>query len=429
MGVRLLRSPGHPEWFPVRGRDRPDIPRPGESGGRARWDTAGVTGRTAAPRAWANRHPRVADAVLALVVLAVSVPPLREPPGCGCPPTTAWAYVLVVAGCLPLVWRRRFPFGSALAVGGAAVGISLLGLPEPVLPFAALVAVHTVAAHARRRLALLGAALTAAALAVALAADPGTDADAVAVSYLVLATAWLLGDSARGRRERAAEAEERAVQLERTRDAEARRAVAEERNRIARDLHDHVAHHVSLMVVQAEAGPVALDRAPERAAEAFDSIGATGRQALGEMRQLLGLLRTGDADRLAPQPGLDRVEELVARVRRAGLPVELTVTGGRRALPPATDLSAYRIVQEALTNALRHAGPARATVTVAYAADELRLAVADDGVGCADRDARGGGDGLAGMRERAVLVGGRLDAGPRPAGGWSVSAVLPLPPA
>ena len=377
---------------------------------------------------WVHRHSRLADALLALVVLAVSVPPLREPPGCGCPPTTAWAYVLVAAGCLPLLWRRDVPFGSALAVGVVAVATSLLDLPEPVLPFAALVAVYSVAAHARRRLALLAAALTAAALA-ALAAEQQSDANAVTVTYLVFATAWLLGDSARGRRERTADAEERAAQLERTRAAEARRAVAEERNRIARDLHDHVAHHVSLMVVQAEAGPVALDRAPERAAEAFDAIGATGRQALTEMRQLLGLLRAGDAERLAPQPGLDRLAELAAGVRQAGLPVELVVTGRRRALPPAADLSAYRIVQEALTNALRHAGPARAAVTVEYARDELRLTVVDDGVGSADRDPPGGGNGLAGMRERAVLVGGRLEAGPRPVGGWAVSAVLPLPPA
>ena len=379
----------------------------------------------AALRAQVDRHPGPADALLAAAVLLVSALPLRAQPGCGCPPVSGWAYVLVAGMCLPLAWRRRSPFGTALAVGVLSVTISLLAVPEPVLPFAALIAVYTVAAHAGRRLALTAAGVTAAALTIVVLTEPGADPGSVTVQYLVFAAAWLLGDSARSRRDRAAEMEARAAQLHATRAAEAHRAVAEERNRIARELHDHVAHHISLMVVQAEAGPVALRQGPGPAVRGFDSISATGRQALVEMRQLLGVLRAGDTGPLAPQPGLDRLEELAGQVRRAGLPVELAVEGTGAPLPAAVDSCAYRILQEALTNALRHAGPARATVAVVRAPDELRLAVTDDGRGCAGVPPDSG-NGLVGMRERAALVGGRLAAGPRPGGGWTVTAVLPL---
>jgi signal transduction histidine kinase len=281
---------------------------------------------------------------------------------------------------------------------------------------------------------------------------PRADADVVDAAFvsLSLAGAWVLGDRARVQRALAAELQERAVRLERERAEDARRAVASERARIARELHDVVAHHVSMMVVQAEAGPVAAERDPARAAGAFEAIAATGRQALVEMRRLLGVLR-GDGDQapsLAPQPGLAEVPSLVEQVGRAGLRVELVVEGAQEPLPAGVDLSAYRIVQEALTNAVKHAGPGRARVLVRYGEDALRLQVhneaadppaarndleppsaaagpfrpADSPVG--DRQVRR--SGLVGMRERVHLFGGELHAGPGPDGGFTVDARLPI---
>jgi signal transduction histidine kinase len=240
----------------------------------------------------------------------------------------------------------------------------------------------------------------------------------------------------------AAEAQERAVRLEREREGEARRAVASERARIARELHDVVAHHVSMMVVQAEAGPVAVEHDPARAAGAFEAIAATGRQALVEMRRLLGMLRGEEeqAPSLAPQPGLAEVPSLVEQVGRAGLRVELVVEGPKAALPPGIDLSAYRIVQEALTNAVRHGGGGQARVLVRYGEHDLELQIendlvppsaaadpfrpADSPVG--DRQIRRSGRGLLGMQERVNLFGGELRAGSGPNGGFTVVARLPI---
>src|SRR6266542_2396298 len=250
----------------------------------------------------------------------------------------------------------------------------------------------------------------------------------VSMVPLWLGATWALGDSAHTRRAYTAELEARAVRLERERELEAGRAAADERTRIARELHDVIAHHVSMMVVQAEAGPVVVERDPGMAAQAFDSISAIGRQALGEMRRLLGVLRSDD-DRsgpsLGPQPGLDQLPLLVEQVRRAGLEARLEIQGEPRPLPPGMDLSAYRIVQEALTNAVRHAGPGTARVLIRYGDDDLRLEVRDDGLG--GRPGNGAGHGLIGMRERVNLFGGELDAGPRPDGGFAVAARLPLP--
>jgi signal transduction histidine kinase len=201
--------------------------------------------------------------------------------------------------------------------------------------------------------------------------------------------------------------------------------VVEERARIARELHDVVAHSVSVMTVQTGAVRRLLTPDQERERETLLAVERTGREALNEMRRLLGMLRaTDEAEGLAPQPSLRQLDTLVEQVREAGLPVELKVEGAPVDLPPGLDLSAYRIVQEALTNALKHAGPARATVAVRYGPDELELEIADDGRGAANGTGTGGG--LVGMRERAALVGGRLEAGPRNGGGYAVRARLPL---
>jgi signal transduction histidine kinase len=332
----------------------------------------------------------------------------------------------VAAECLPLAVRRRWPFGVSLAVGAMSMVYGIANLPDPPVFYATLVGLYTVAAHASRRKAHVAAVIAGIGL-VSVVVWDRTDSDYqdLLVNAAVFATAWLLGDSARNRRDRAAALEARAEQLERTRAAEAEAAVVAERNRIARELHDVVAHHVSMMVVQAEAGPVAMERDPAAAAAAFDTISAVGKQALAEMRRLLGVLKTGQDVSLAPQPGVAQLADLVAGVQLAGLDVELDVSGVPRPLPPAVDLSGYRLVQEALTNCLRHAGPARVTVHARYDATTLHLDVVDDGLGGVDWTVGAGGNGLVAMRERVAMVGGSLEVGPRPDGGWAVHAALP----
>ena len=219
--------------------------------------------------------------------------------------------------------------------------------------------------------------------------------------------------------------ERRAQLAERERDLAAREAVIEERARIARELHDAIAHNVSMMVVQAGAERRQLDGAGGATRDVLATIEQVGRGALTEMRRLVGMLRSDTADPLTPQPGLDDLPTLVAQVCEAGLPVELRVEGDRRALPVGIELSAYRIVQEALTNALKHAGDAHATVQVRYGADSLELEIVDDGAG-GSAPVAGGGLGLVGMRERVALYGGRLDAGKRGSGGFAVRVLLPI---
>jgi signal transduction histidine kinase len=219
--------------------------------------------------------------------------------------------------------------------------------------------------------------------------------------------------------------ERRARMAERERDLVAREAVVEERARIARELHDVIAHNVSMMVVQAGAERRVLEEDEGSTHEVLATVEQIGRDALTEMRRLVGMLRNDTADPLAPQPGIDDLAVLVTQVHEAGLPVELSVEGEPRKLPAGIELSAYRIVQEALTNALKHAGDAHATVRVRYGVDSLELEIADDGAGQAAATVEGG-HGLVGMRERVALYGGRFDAGRRPSGGFAVRVLLPI---
>jgi signal transduction histidine kinase len=219
--------------------------------------------------------------------------------------------------------------------------------------------------------------------------------------------------------------ERRADIAERERDLAAREAVVEERARIARELHDAIAHNVSMMVVQAGAERRVLGEERSSTREVLETVEQIGRGALTEMRRLVGMLRSSGEEPLAPQPGLADLERLVGQVREAGLPVDLQIEGARRELPVGLDLSAYRIVQEALTNALKHAGQARATVSVRYRDDSLELEVVDDGAGATTRVASGG-HGLVGMRERVALYGGRFEAGRRASGGFTVRVLLPI---
>jgi len=371
-------------------------------------------------RSLLQRLSPFADPAIMLLALLLSLQPLLQDQK-----VPAWGYALVVAQCLPLVARRRWPFAVALLCGGLTAVYGVSSLPDPPVPYAALVSLYSVAAHGTRTRAYAAGLIAAAGIVASLLLDPAADLGDATFLLPVFATAWLLGDAARRRRELAAQLRDRAEQLERTRAAEAATAVAAERNRIAREMHDVVAHHLSMMVVQAEAGPVAVAGNPDRAVSAFDAISAAGKQALTEMRRLLGVLTDGEQAPLRPQPGVDDIDELVDGVRSAGVDVSLHASGPRRELPAAVDLSVYRLVQEALTNCVRHAGPTHVEVDLSYTDYAVCVTVTDDGVGAA-QEPRPGGHGLVAMNERVTLVGGTLDAGPQPDRGWRVRAVLPL---
>jgi signal transduction histidine kinase len=388
--------------------------------------------------AWARAHPVAADALLGALLAVVSLIALVfQASNEHLPRPGPAAVALVLAGSLPLAWRRRHPLGANLAVGAAAVAYGIAPFPDLVtpVPLGGVVALYSGVAWCDRRTAVIVGVVSALAV-VAVALLPGTETDLLDFSFtaLLLASAWVLGDSTRVRRAYTAELEARAALLARERDLEAQRAVAAERARIARELHDVIAHHVSMMVVQAEAGPVLVERGDAAGqARAFDTISGVGRQALVEMRRLLGVLRQEGGEpppSLEPQPGVAQLPGLVDQVREAGLAVELAVEGEPVPLPPGVDLSAYRIVQEALTNAIRHAGPSTVRVLVRYAGDDLRIEVRDDGRGrdgAPGHAARPGtGHGLIGMRERVHLFGGELTAGPGPDGGFTVAARLPI---
>jgi signal transduction histidine kinase len=335
---------------------------------------------------------------------------------------------------LAIGWRRRAPL-AMLAVTAGFWGLSLLVVVPPsgdgalTVAVAVLVAVYTVGAYTAGWQAIAGVLGTVAVVLGALAADPDqTDLNGYLFFLAVVGGPWLAGRAIRHRRLSEWHLEARAAAAEREREQRARAAVAEERVRIARELHDIVAHAISVIVVQARGGRRALASEPEEAREAFDSIEATGREALAEMRRLLGLLREGDEElALAPQPSLRHLDTLLTQIREAGLPVDLSVAGAPASLPPGIDLSAYRIVQEALTNALKHAAPATARVVLRYERDALEVQVIDTG-GNRPPGGNGVGHGLLGMRERAELFGGQLDASRRSDGGFAVRARLPLAP-
>jgi signal transduction histidine kinase len=343
-----------------------------------------------------------------------------------------WALVnaLLVAGfALPLLMRRRAPL-VVLVVVIAAGGAQLAYTDHPPGSgagwLALNVALYSVAAHGARREAIAGAVLIAAVIAVQFA-DGGRIED-VFSELLFLGVVWALGRWVRVRRRGTRELEERARRLADESELNARLAVQRERARIARELHDSIAHSVSVMVLQAGAAEQVVMDAPERARASLSSIQDVGRDAVVELRRLLTLLRSDDETApLAPQPGIAGLDTLLAHVRDAGLPVELSVEGTPEPLPTAIDLSAYRIVQEGLTNTLKHAGPAHAQVTLRYSDHALELEILDDGnLGHAPDPHGARGFGLAGMRERATLYGGVMEAGPRHEGGYALRARLPL---
>jgi signal transduction histidine kinase len=346
--------------------------------------------------------------------------------------TLASGYALVLLHTLPLAARRRFPLAVLATSVASGLAFAALGLPPEILGLAILVAVYSVAAYGDRWVALAGLAVAEVGLAAVQLTPGRTGADTLVINNMgVVAVAWLLGHFAHNYRAYAARLEERTAELERAREALARRAVTEERLRLARELHDVVAHAMSVIAVQSGVGAHVATTQPKEARKALAAIEATSRAALTELRRLLGVLRQEDEPQgdLAPVPGLADLDGLLAEVAKAGLAVRLQVEGRPAPLPAGVDLSAYRIVQEALTNVVKHAGPARAQVAIRYRDHEVMVEVIDDGRGVAAPTGDGRarvGHGLIGMRERVAVFGGDLEAGPRSDGGFRVAARLPL---
>jgi signal transduction histidine kinase len=343
--------------------------------------------------------------------------------------TAALSFVM----CLPLGWRRRFPVAAPalLFAIGLAQNVLVSSMEDStVLFFAAVIGCYSAGAYADGRHALAGLGVCLLGMGSVQATFPvGLRPGEIVWTSAIVAAAWLAGRTVRTRTRLTEELHEAALHAEEAREADARAAVAEERRRIAREMHDIVAHSVSVMVVQAGGARRILDRDVDRAVEAAERIEDTGRAALLEMRRLLGILSAGeDEAHHAPQPTLEALDALVEGARTAGLPVALRIEGERRPLPPGVDLAAYRVVQEAITNALKHAGAAPTDVCVRYRDDDVELEVTDRGAGHRRRghDLAGGGHGLVGMRERVRVFGGDLVTGRRRGGGFEVRARIPV---
>ena len=384
-------------------------------------------------RWWATEHRApFLDVLLAVSLGIVSILVASRVAEANGTTIQAGAIALLVVQSAALTVRRRWPMAVYSVVGVSTVLYAWLGYPQAVGGFGVLIAIYTVAAHVPLREAIAAAAVYVVGMALSLigfARDSGGSLDVLfadfLVNFLALVLAWTVGVTVRTRRAYVAALEARAELLEREREDNARLAVALERGRIAREMHDVVAHNVSVVVVQAAAAERLVETDPERARQAMRDVATTGRQALTEMRRLLGVLRDGDApDDLGPQPGIAELRALASTVEDAGMKVELSVQGEERPLPASAALSVYRIVQEALTNSLRHAGPARARVILRYLPDALEVQVSDNGSG-GTSPVEHDGHGLIGMRERVALFGGELTAGPRPEGGYAVVARIP----
>jgi signal transduction histidine kinase len=338
---------------------------------------------------------------------------------------------LVLLHTLPLAARRRFPLAVLATTVASGVAFVALDLAPDILWVAIPVAVYSVAAYGDRWVALAGLAVAEAGLAVVQLTPGRTGVNTWVGNMGFLAAAWLLGHFVGVRRLYVLRLEERTAELEQAREELAGRAVTEERLRLARELHDVVAHAMSVIAVQSGVGAHIANTQPKEAAKALGAIEATSRAALEELRRLLGVLRQADGPQgdLAPVPGLADLEGLLAELAKAGLAVKLRVNGTRPPLPAGVDLSAYRIVQEALTNVVKHAGSARAQVVIGYGDQDVTVEVTDDGRGAVTSvsDGRAGtGHGLIGMRERVAAFGGDLEVGPGPDGGFRVAARLPL---
>jgi signal transduction histidine kinase len=393
-----------------------------------------------------RRSPLVSDtllafalAIAALVSLAATYDELPATDHAFSHGFTFAVVASMLAITLPLAWRRRYPFSVAIVVVVAfLVARIVVHVPEANISLlAAWLMIYSVEVHGRRQFRTLVLALCYSAIAAELvrelffnggASAPLAQCFALFYNLVVLALPWLLGAAIWSLRDRQRKLAEQTVELQAEREENARQAVFAERVRIARELHDVVAHHVSVIGVQAAGARRIMERQPARAAEALGSIEASSRQAVVELHRLLGFLRrAGDVDELTPQPGLAQLGDLIAEVGRAELTVDLTIVGEAKVLSPTLEVSAYRVIQEALTNTRKHSRAKSASVRIHYGPAELEVEVLDDGPERETEPAtRGAGHGLIGMRERAALHGGHLSAGPRRECGFAVYASFPL---
>jgi signal transduction histidine kinase len=395
------------------------------------------------------------DALLALGVGLVQVAGValsaRVGVSAGWRPLDGWAYALLAVGPAALLVRRRWPSRVLAVALACGLVYAARTYPEGPSSLAVYPALWTVALTRPRRTAWLAATGTAVAVAgieLFLYGDTMFDGEPLYAAVTVFAAMWW-GEAVRARRAYVAELRDRAERAERTREEEARRRVDEERLRIARELHDVVSHTIGVISVQAGVAAHLLHRRPDKAADSLAAIREASDEALGELHTMLGVLRQGDGDGgrapLAPAPGLAELDALVAQAAGAGIEVKVAVEGEPRRLPSAVDLACYRVVQESLTNVVRHAGASQAEITVTHHHDRVEVEVLDDGNGTdksvesavgrqsvgSDRQSRSvrsgrSGQGIPGMRERARALGGSLEAGPRPGGGFRVQASLPV---
>ena len=378
-------------------------------------------------RLWSPLRERFGDAFVLAVAVAAQVEIWVE----GFPGSRLLLIVFTLLWTLPFLWRRRFPFLVPIFVLVALLVEQTVRSSTDILDDAWVASLvlflgvfWVLGAYNNLKRALAGYVFGLAVFAGILAASETSPLTNLAFAALISGTVVVVGAAFNRRSQQAAELTERTAQLERLRDEEARIAVFDERTRIARELHDVIAHSVSVMTVQAGAARLMLDQDPKRALEPVAAVEETGRQALAELRLLLGILRTDMSEpELEPQPGMAGLESLLEQVRQAGLPVELTVEGVPLELSPGVDLTGYRVVQEALTNALKHGGPGRARVAVRYQDGAVDLEIENEAAGPGRRG--GSGKGLVGMRERIALYGGELEAGSTDTG-YLVRARLPL---
>jgi signal transduction histidine kinase len=394
--------------------------------------------------AWFNYHPSGTDILITIAFALLALLNLYVNWGTNSALSSVLAVLLTLLVILPLTFRRRYPLGVLIFMTLAVIAFRTSAIPEsPFISYALLFAFFSAGAYGQNRFRNLVRYVSSALIIGLLVYEiffqqRGADFPTQTILYqlstillniFLFAAAWWISEVFRTRDQREVELREKTRQLEKERDENARRAVVDERVRIARELHDVVAHHVSVMGIQAGAARRILKQQPDKANDVLSQIEASSRQAVAELQRLLGFLRADNqVDDIAPQPSLQQLDALVNQMRLTGLTVSVKIEGEKIPLPPGVDLSAYRIVQEALTNTLKHAGPVHADVTIRYAPNTVELEIKDDGTVpvTGSGTESGTGRGLIGMRERVSLHGGEFQAGRLPAGGFFVKVKLPL---